>query len=93
MAWPEAVNTIVTQQNSWAELQYRAFGGTVDTYQRVHTRTVTEYVGGTESEATTYATNNPAGANDIIDCRAVKDGPCFWRVIKEVETVGAWTLI
>lgn len=91
MAWLTSCTFYTVSSKSWDELQYRVFGGSVTVYHRVHTVTVEEAPGVDQSTATTYVTNNPAGASNIVSIEAVRvDASGQFKVVKETETVGDW---
>jgi hypothetical protein len=90
MAWPEAANTVVLEGGDWIEYQYRVSPAGVDTYKRTHTRTLTEYRGGTYDEASAYQAENPPGTDDIKTSTYSKDGPVWWKVVIETDTATDW---
>ena len=89
-----ALTEVKVEEGQWVKWQYRVFGGGVDTYKQIHTRTVKEQRGGTYAEASAYVTANPAGTGNTVSCNAVKDGHVFWKVVHETDEVTTdWTLV
>lgn len=92
MAWLTSCTFYTVSQKSREELQYRVFGGSVTTYRRILTNTVTEAPGVDESTATSYVTTYPAGASNIVAIEAVRvDASGQFKVVKETETATDWS--
>ena len=100
MAWLDTVTLHTTDVSSWNETQYRVFGGSVDTYTRLHKLTTEQCPEVTEAVAEAYVGDNPAVAvpydagTYVKSCRAVRSNAAGGFIVtKESETLGAWVYV